>query len=367
MELNKIVFLLPSIKTGGGNRMVIELSNELVNKGINVDIVYSNNTHDTNTFKMNKKIGLVPIGKPSNNKFIKIINLIKTYYYVNKNYYKNNIILTDPIMSILCNFIKHNFVYRFIQADDYVIYDDLLLLKSTILLKIYKSLTKFSYNYTHINYLFNSKYTYDQFCKISSLKDIEYKLIHPAISHESFYYDRLLNKNDINICLVARKHPWKGFKDFVDIFHSRKIVEYVKNIYIISHDDLSIFDLNGMIQITPEKDEDIRKYMNQSEIFISTSWWEGFGLPPLEAMACGCATIISRSGGVNEYAKDNFNCLMYSPKDKDELGDIIIKLIMDEKLRKKLSSNGINTAKDFSWKKSTDQLLSLLRIKGLEE
>ncbi len=56
--------------------------------------------------------------------------------------------------------------------------------------------------------------------------------------------------------------------------------------------------------------------MNISHIFISTSWWEGFGLPSLEAMACGCALILTDAGGVNEYAIANENCLMYEPKNQ---------------------------------------------------
>lgn len=64
------------------------------------------------------------------------------------------------------------------------------------------------------------------------------------------------------------------------------------------------------------KPDEIAYYMNLSHIFISTSWWEGFGLPPLEAMACGCAVILSNSGGVNEYAQLDDNCLMFDPRNE---------------------------------------------------
>jgi len=68
----------------------------------------------------------------------------------------------------------------------------------------------------------------------------------------------------------------------------------IDNVFIISHDDLSEFNLKNVKCIKPKNDKEIAFYMNKSHIFISTSWWEGFGLPPLEAMACGCAVILTK-------------------------------------------------------------------------
>lgn len=355
--MKKIIFLLPSIKTGGGNRVIIELANQLTLKDINVDIIYPNNSSDINTFEVSKKINFIKIGKNANSKIDKLKNLFSTFSYLSKNYKNEIIIFTDPIMSLFVPIVRNNNLFRFIQADDYCIFDDLLILKNKLFLYIYKIFTKISYNY-NIKYFFNSKYTYDKFIEVVK-KDIEYKLIHPSLNHQVFFSKNIRKDTEINICLVARKHPLKGFIDFIKPFNEGKILG-IDNVFVISHDDLSDFDLSNVTLIKPKNDDEIAYYMNISHIFISTSWWEGFGLPPLEAMACGCAAILTNAGGVNEYAVSNENCLIFEPKDQKQLISHINSLVTNLELMDKLGKNAIKKSKIFSWEKSTEQLLRVL-------
>jgi glycosyltransferase involved in cell wall biosynthesis len=197
---------------------------------------------------------------------------------------------------------------------------------------------------------------------VSNLKNAVFNLVHPALNHEIFYNQNIRDEAKVNICVVARKHPWKGFADFVIALNNIKNTLPSDNIYLISHDDLSEFDLTGMELIKPKNDQEIAYYMNISQIFISTSWWEGFGLPPLEAMACGCGVILTDAGGVNEYAIPNENCLMYTPKDIQKLQENILRLAAKKELRDYLSINSQNQAKKFSWSKSTDQFLKALDV-----
>lgn len=356
--MEKIVFALPSIKTGGGNRVVIELANQLILKGISVDILYPNNSMDINTFKCHSDINFIKIGKFKSNKFNKLRNIFSIFKYLSKNYENEKIIFTDPIMSIFLPLIKNNIKYRFIQADDFRIFDDLLIFKNYFFLMIYKFLTKVSYKYK-VNYIFNSQYTYDNFIQTSKRIDVDFKLVHPALNHDIFKNVNIRNGDEINLCLIARKHPWKGFIDFLLPFQKQLILP-VSNVYVISHDDLSGFELDAIHVIKPKNDEEISHYMNLSHIFISTSWWEGFGLPPLEAMSCGNAVLVSKSGGVDEYATDNLNCLMYEPKNQEHLINQLNTLIRDRKLRNELSDSAKEISQQFCWEKSAVQLLNIL-------
>ena len=358
MEIKKVIFVLPSIKTGGGNRVVIELSNQLILKNIKVDILYPNNSKDINTFNVSDEINFIKVGDFRFSKIHKLKNLLKTFKYINQNYKNEKIIFTDPIMSIFLPLVRNNNVYRFIQADDYSIFDDLLILNNRLYLYIYKMLAKNSYKYK-INYIFNSKYTYTKFIQISKRNDIAFRLVHPSISHKIFFNQNLRNGDEINICIVARKHPLKGFIDFIKPFNSGHI-HAINNIFVISHDDLTDFNLSGVALIRPDNDKEIALYMNKSHIFISTSWWEGFGLPSLEAMACGCAVLLTNVGGVNEYSIPNENCLVFEPRNQAELIKKLNILIEDNKLQKKLSKNAIQKANEFSWEKSINQLLEIL-------
>ena len=151
----------------------------------------------------------------------------------------------------------------------------------------------------------------------------------------------------------------KGFLDFIELYNNGNMLG-VDNVYIISHDDLSLFDLSKVILVQPKNDEEIAYYMNKSDIFISTSWWEGFGLPSLEAMACGCAVILSDAGGVNEYATANENSLMYKAKRQDDLLEHINCLAQDTVLRNELSSAAVKKALSFSWNNSKNQFLKVI-------
>jgi glycosyltransferase involved in cell wall biosynthesis len=262
-------------------------------------------------------------------------------------------------MSIFLPLLKTKNIYRFIQANDYVIFDDLYILKNIFLLKIFKVLTKRSYYYA-VGYLFNSIYTYERFIEVSARKDVPLAIVHPALNPKIFSNQNIRELNQINICIIARKHTWKGFVDFIKVYKDIQNMIKINNVYIISHDDLSEFDLSEVELIQPKSDHEIAHYMNKSHIFISTSWWEGFGLPPLEAMACGCSVILTDAGGVNEYAIPDKNCLMYKPKDVQKLQENILKLVVDKELRDYLSKNGEKKANEFSWEKSTDQLLKVL-------
>lgn len=356
--IKNVIFLMPSLKTGGGNRVTLELSNQLVTKGYQVKVVYPNNSTDLNTFTVSDAVEFVKIGDYSNSRKDKLANLFKAIQFINDHYKDFIVIVSDPLISLFASSIKAKVVYRYVQVDDYRIFDDLYILKKRFILNIYKKLTKYSYG-AKVSYLFNSFDTYEHFLEVSNRKDVPFKLIHPALDHNVFFNKDIRTNQQINLCIVARKHPWKGFKEFIETYNQGKI-SGIDNVYVISHDDLSDFDLSKVKLIKPKSDQEIAHYMNLSHIFISTSWFEGFGLPPLEAMACGCACIISDSGGVNEYANDGFNCLMYKPKNMAQMINQLDLLVNNSELRDRLVGNGLQTVKRFDWKISVTQLINIV-------
>lgn len=364
--MKKIILVTPSLKTGGGNRVFFELANKLV-ANREVYFVYPNNSLDQNTFFVDKKIQFIPIGTYSNSNLKKMYNVILSIIYLNKNFSNDIILISEPIYSLFSKFIRCISLYRFIQADDFRIYDDRALLKNAFVLKLYKYFCLISYSNCNVTYIFNSRFTYDIFCKDSKRKDVDFRLVHPAINQSVFNAKQRINNNNdnnkINICHVARKHPWKGTVNLIHVLN--KLPDNYKSkigdVIFISHDDLSIFDTNGIKTFKPKNDIDIAQIYLESDIYISTSWWEGFGLPALEAMSCGCACIISKAGGINEYALPEENCLTFEPKNEDELSKQLMRLIDDKMLRLNIATRAIGDAKNFSWDKSANQLLDILK------
>lgn len=91
--------------------------------------------------------------------------------------------------------------------------------------------------------------------------------------------------------------------------------------------------------------------------FLYPSLYEGFGLPPLEAMACGTPVITSNVSSLPEVVSDA--AIMVEPYDVDKLAETMYEVLNDEELRQKMSKKGLERAKMFSWEKTTSRTLQV--------
>lgn len=94
--------------------------------------------------------------------------------------------------------------------------------------------------------------------------------------------------------------------------------------------------------------------------FIYPSLYEGFGLPPLEAMQCGTPVITSNTSSLPEVVGDAG--IMVDPKDEDALCQAMIDIVKNNKLRTDLSKKGIERSKMFSWEKCADETIKAYRF-----
>jgi len=96
-----------------------------------------------------------------------------------------------------------------------------------------------------------------------------------------------------------------------------------------------------------------------ADLFAFPSLYEGFGVPVLEAMACGCPVVTSSTGATPEVVGDA--ALIVNPKSVDEIYKATVRVLEDEKLKKELVSKGYARAKKFSWEKSARETLSVFK------
>ena len=102
-------------------------------------------------------------------------------------------------------------------------------------------------------------------------------------------------------------------------------------------------------------DDDLPVLYSNAEWFVYTSQYEGFGLPPLEAMQCGCPVITSNNSSLPEVVGDAGLLIDW---DSDELHvEAFEKYYYDESLRKENSRKGLEHAKTFSWEKTVDKMM----------
>lgn len=98
-----------------------------------------------------------------------------------------------------------------------------------------------------------------------------------------------------------------------------------------------------------------------SDLFFLPSWFESFPLQPLEAMASGTAVVTTRIG-TEDYARDEQTALIVEPRSSTHLADAILRLVIDDELRRYLVVNGHKVAREFTWERSGEQLLSVLDL-----
>jgi glycosyltransferase involved in cell wall biosynthesis len=101
-------------------------------------------------------------------------------------------------------------------------------------------------------------------------------------------------------------------------------------------------------------------FYNQCSIFLVSSSGEGFGLPALEAMACGAAVVSTDNGGVSDYAHPGENILLAPVGDSGAMADQLELLLTDDGLRQRLICAGFATAESFSWDRATDAIEGVL-------
>jgi glycosyltransferase involved in cell wall biosynthesis len=99
---------------------------------------------------------------------------------------------------------------------------------------------------------------------------------------------------------------------------------------------------------------------NLADLFIYPSLYEGFGLPPLEAMACGCPVIASNSSSIPEVVGDA--AITVDPYSADEIGDAMYRILTDDELKHIMIEKGIKRAEMFSWEKSAMNMLELIQM-----
>ncbi|MET0513783.1 MAG: glycosyltransferase family 1 protein [Nitrospiraceae bacterium] len=104
--------------------------------------------------------------------------------------------------------------------------------------------------------------------------------------------------------------------------------------------------------------EDLQALYAGADLFVYPSLYEGFGLPVLEAMACGTPVLVSKSGALPEVIGEAG--LAVNTEDPRTLADALIRVMGDAGLRLHLREAGLRRAKRFSWSRSADQLRQLL-------
>lgn len=116
-------------------------------------------------------------------------------------------------------------------------------------------------------------------------------------------------------------------------------------------------DSQSIIYCGDIADEDLPALYSGAELFVFPSLYEGFGLPPLEAMACGCPVASSNTSSMPEVLGDA--ALFFNPNLTEEMSMAIRQMLEDEHLRNSFCQKGLGRARLFTSEKMAERMLAI--------
>jgi glycosyltransferase involved in cell wall biosynthesis len=118
------------------------------------------------------------------------------------------------------------------------------------------------------------------------------------------------------------------------------------------------FELKGRVQFLGRVSlEDLLGLYNAAKMLVHPAFYEGFGLPPLEAMACGTPVVVSNTSALPEIVGDA--AMLVDPTDEDGMAVAIWRVLSDESLQRQMRERGLRRARRFSWKKAALETLNI--------
>lgn len=114
-------------------------------------------------------------------------------------------------------------------------------------------------------------------------------------------------------------------------------------------------DSKNIIRLGFVSQDDLVALYNNATLFVMPSLYEGFGLPILEAMACGCPVVTSHEGSIPEVAQES--AYIVNAYNTESIAKGITTVFEDESLQEKLSEKGLENARKFSWEKTARETI----------
>jgi glycosyltransferase involved in cell wall biosynthesis len=189
----------------------------------------------------------------------------------------------------------------------------------------------------------------------------------PATNEEKTILQRKYSLNNDYVLAVGTIEPRKNLKSVISAYE-----KFTRHSLISSRKkgmDLVIAGNSGwesdlknnehirFLGFVP--DIDMRALYSAADLFVYPSFYEGFGFPVLEAMACGCPVITSDRGSLKEVAKDA--ALLVDPYSTDDLSHKMVQLIIDLKLKSEMIKKGLINVEKYTWEKTAKKTLSVYK------
>lgn len=220
-----------------------------------------------------------------------------------------------------------------------------------------------------------SNFIYNQAINQYGLEKKLLRVVYPGVDHEVFREcsaettDIDINKYSLPenfILFVGSIEPRKNLKNLLLAYQS--LPDYIKEKFKLVLVGFSGWKNREIMEILKKHKDNIiyKGYVserelayiyNRASLFVFPSFYEGFGLPPLEAMACGCPVLVSNRASLPEVCGDA--AVYCEPDEPESIAEAMYKVLEDEELRKSLIIKGKERAKFFRWDKTAREILNI--------
>jgi len=130
--------------------------------------------------------------------------------------------------------------------------------------------------------------------------------------------------------------------------------------YARTYELVKALNMERRIIFTGEiKESDLPLLYNGADLFVFPSLYEGFGLPPLEAMACGIPVLVSNAASLPEVVGDA--AIMVNPYDIEEIAQEMKRILTNENLQKEIREKGLKRCQEFSWCQVAEKTLNVYK------
>lgn len=196
---------------------------------------------------------------------------------------------------------------------------------------------------------------------------IEHNKFKPHIDLETIYSKYNLSEKNRYIFHISSEQPRKNIEGIIEAFYKLKKIQGFENLKLLKAGNAQykkdrerivslINDLglqNDVVFLNYIPIEDLPKLYSLSELFVFPSFYEGFGFPILEAMACGTAVITSNVSSLPEIAGDG--AIKINPHDTESLKNAMLNILSDENLKNFLIKSGLQQSSKFTWDKCASE------------
>ena len=195
----------------------------------------------------------------------------------------------------------------------------------------------------------------------------EYHIIPPGIDLQRFSYKKRNPTAYPSILFLGRLDERKGLHILLEAMSTVKQKIPGVKLYVVGKGNVSYYKKLagrwGVADVVEFKGVagwyEVPEYYSKAWIYCAPSiGGESFGIVLLEAMAAGVPVVAGRNPGYEQVITDGKNGVLVEPTPK-AIGDAIIRLIKDERLRQELSMNGLNFVQRFAWPNICDKFIQL--------